>query len=135
MNFAALLATAVEGAGTNTAQVVSAMLGIVGVLTGGYGIWRTHRIDSRAAKSSDVADALGVMSASNAMVKEDLAVARKRIADQEKEIDDQSSEMAFMAQELRDHQQHIIELERKVVSCERLCNELRARLDEKESDQ
>lgn len=126
------LSAATNGASSETGQIVALLLGMVGVVASAYGIYRTNRVDNKAARSTDVNDAINAMKESNTMVKEDLALARARIQAQEDEIEEQAREIAQQTQLIRDQQAHIMALDHKFVRCEKQCADLEARLNQME---
>ncbi len=130
-----VLAAAADGASSNIGQVITALLGIVGIATGGYGIYRTNRVDNRAARSTDVNDALGVIKASNVIVKEDLDRARKHISEQDDVIAEQAAEIVKQAQRIIEQTQHINAIESKITRCEKLCSDMERRMNEMEKEQ
>ncbi|MBA2389116.1 MAG: hypothetical protein H0V67_02565 [Geodermatophilaceae bacterium] len=127
-----IFAAVSDGAASGAGQYVALLLGLVGVATGGYGIYRTNRVDNKAAKSTDVNDAINLMKESNAMVKDDLKLARNRILEQEEEIARQADEIVRQAQQVITQTQHINAVEAKIAHCEKTCEELLRRVNEME---
>ncbi len=129
-----LMGAASSASNSGAGQLVTLMLGIVGVATGGYGIYRTQRVDSKAARTSDVNDAFTLMKESNAIVKQDLDRARTRIIEQEAQLEEQGQEITDQAKVIREQESHITALGRKVDQCEATCGALEARLNQMENN-